>query len=166
LDAFTSFQVNRIQVELLIQTAAEWLDLQSGQIVYLGLANVQGAAHPNGVLHTTNIDLKAERRLTLSDVVTINDGFVKQFLAGKYTPYSSSLNLLSAGALEGVLASFDNKDLVDSFSRPTTEFYFTDDSLGVSVELAHALGDHLEMEIGYGALGSSLLVKPEASHSR
>ncbi|MGI5837198.1 MAG: PdaC/SigV domain-containing protein [Chloroflexota bacterium] len=129
-------------------------------IQYVGLANVQGAAHPNNLYCTTNIDLKAERQLTLGDVVTVNDEFVKQFLSGKYTPYSSSLNLQSKGALEEALASLDHQTLLESFKQPSTQFYFTDTSLGVSVEVAHALGDHLEMEIGYETLGSLLLVKP------
>ena len=119
----------------------------------MGLANVQGAAHPNNLYCTTNIDLKAERQLTLGDVVTINDEFVKQFLSGKYTPYSSSLNLQSKGALEEALASLDHQTLLESFKQPSTQFYFTDASLGVSVEVAHALG-HLEMEIGYETLAA------------
>jgi hypothetical protein len=71
------------------------------------------------------------------------------------------LNLESAGVLKGVLNSLDKNELMDSFKQRSAEFYFTKDSLGVSVEVAHAVGDHLEIEMAYKDLSSLLLLKPD-----
>ncbi|HCT64950.1 MAG TPA: hypothetical protein DIC60_06795 [Lachnospiraceae bacterium] len=132
-------------------------------IEYLGLANVKDAAHPVNVIQTTNIDLEKEKQLVFSNVVTVNDSFVKKIKAGKYKAYRSDLDLEAAGALKDVLDGFGNQDLVESFKPPTAKFYFTKDSLGVSTEVAHAVGDHLEMELEYKSLGGLLLVKPQGS---
>ncbi|MDR3491676.1 MAG: peptidoglycan-binding protein [Gammaproteobacteria bacterium] len=130
-------------------------------IEYLGLANMNGAAHPVNVIKTTNIDLKKEKQLSISDVVTLNDSFVEKIRAGKYKAYSSNLDIKAAGALKDVLNSYSSQDLLKSFKQQTAEFYFTKDSLGVSIEVAHVVGDHLEMEIEYKALDGLLLVKPQ-----
>jgi LysM repeat protein len=130
-------------------------------IEYLGLANVKGAAHPVNVIKTTNIDLKKGKQLSISDVVTLNDSFAEKIRAGKYIVYSSDLDLKAAGVLTDVLNGFSNQDLLKSFKQQTAKFYFTKDSLGVSIEVAHVLGDHLEMEMEYKALGGLLLVKPQ-----
>ena|GEM_PF-1954914 len=130
-------------------------------IEYLGLANVKGAAHPVNVIKTTNIDLKKAKLLSISDVVTLNDSFVEKIRSGKYKAYSSDLDLKAAGALKDVLNGYSNQDLLKTFKQQTAKFYFNKDSLGVSIEVAHVVGDHLEMEMKYKDLGGLLLVKPQ-----
>ncbi|MDR3584177.1 MAG: hypothetical protein P4L59_02495 [Desulfosporosinus sp.] len=132
-------------------------------IEYLGLANVKDTAHPVNMIQTTNIDLKKEKLLAISDVVTVNDSFAEKIKAGKYKAYSSDLDLKAAGALNDVLNGLSNQDLLESFKQQTARFYFTNDSLGVSLEVAHAVGDHLEMEMEYKSLGGLLLVKPQGA---
>lgn len=130
-------------------------------IEYLGLANVKGAAHPVNVIKTTNIHFKKGKQLSLSDVVTLNDSFAERIRAGKYKVYRSDLDLKAAGVLTDVLNGFSNQDLLKSLKQQTAKFYFTKDSLGVSIEVAHVVGDHLEMEMKYKDLGGLLLVKPQ-----
>ena len=128
---------------------------------YLGLAYVKGDAHPVNVIKTTNIDLNKAKQLSLSDVVTLNDSFAEKVRAGKYKVYRSDLDLKAAGVLTDVLNGFSNQDLLKSLKQQTAKFYFTKDSLGVSIEVAHVVGDHLEMEMKYKDLGGLLLVKPQ-----
>jgi len=128
---------------------------------YLGLANVKGASHPVNVIKTTNIDLKKGKQLSLSDVVMLNDSFADKIRAGKYKAYRSDLDLKAAGVLTDVLNGFSNQELLKSLKQQTAKFYFTKDSLGVSIEVAHVVGDHLEMEMKYKDLGGLLLVKPQ-----
>ncbi|PKM77823.1 MAG: hypothetical protein CVU90_05065 [Firmicutes bacterium HGW-Firmicutes-15] len=130
-------------------------------IQYRGLAVVKAVAYPVHLLHTTNIDLAKEKSLALSDVVTVNNSFIEKFKASKYRTYSSDLNLESAGALNDVLNSLGSNNLMDSFKQRTAEFYFTKDSLGVSVEVVHAVGDHMEMEMAYKDLTGLLQLKPD-----
>lgn len=130
-------------------------------IEYLGLAIVKGAAYPVHVLQTANVDMVKERILVLSDVVTVNDSFIEKFQEGQYKAYSSDLNLQSAGVLKDKLSNFSSQDLMESLKQRSARFYFTKDALGVSVEVAHAAGDHLEMEMPYKDLSGLLLVKPD-----
>lgn len=129
-------------------------------IEYLGLVMIKGAAYPINEINTTNINLEKEQPLTLRAVATINDEFIKKFNAGKYIAYSLDLNLESAGALNDALNSFSSNELIESLKQQTAKFYFTKDSLVVSVEVIHVMGDHLEMEIKYNDLGDLLLINP------
>lgn len=129
-------------------------------IQYIGLSATKGAAYPINEYNTANIDLKNEQLLKLSDVVTINETFVEKFNTGKYVAYNNSLNLESEGALIDALHNFDNNSLIESLNKETTNFYYTKDSLIVSIELPHVLGDHMEMEMKYDDLGDLLLKTP------
>lgn len=129
-------------------------------IQYLGLSATKGAAFPINEFNTTNIDLAKEQLLTLTDVVTVNDSFIEKFNSGKYKAYGSDLNLESEGALSDALTNFDDNDLIESLKQQTSKFYFAKDSLVVSAEVAHVMGDHMEMEIKYDDLGDLLLLIP------
>jgi hypothetical protein len=130
-------------------------------IQYLGLSALKNAAYPINEINTTNIDLVNVKLLTLSDVVTVNEQFIDRFKEGKYRPYSQDLNLKSAGALNDALNGFGSNDLLANFKQETANFYFTDDSIVVSENVIHAMGDHFEMEIKYENLDNLLLIAPE-----
>lgn len=130
---------------------------------YLGLANVKDAAYPVNVIKTTNIDLETAKQLVIGDVVSTNNSFAEKIKAGNYKTYSSDLDLKAAGVLKDVLDGFISQDLLEGFKLPTAKFYFTKDSLGVSLEVAHAVGDHMEMETDYKTLGGLLLLKVDST---
>ena len=132
---------------------------------YLGLANVKDAAHPVNVIQTTNIDLETAKQLVIGDVVSTNNSFAEKIKAGSYKAYSSDLDLKAVGVLKDVLDGFSSQDLLEGFKLPTAKFYFTKDSLGVSLEVAHAVGDHMEMETDYKTLGGLLLVKVDSTQT-
>ena len=150
--------INDLNLEMDYEIKYQGKDLLS--IQYIGLSATKGAAYPINEYNTANIDLKNEQLLKLSDVVTINDNFIEKFNSGKYVAYSKSLNLESEGALIDALHNFDNNSLIESLNKETTNFYYTMDTLVVSIELPHVLGDHLEMEIKYNDLGNLLLKNP------
>lgn len=129
-------------------------------IQYLGLAMVKKAAYPVHLYNTSNIDLIKGSGLTLKEAATINSSLVKKYKEGKYKPYRADLNLETAQALNRVLDTVSKSDLSQEFQKAQAKFYFSKDSLGISVEVAHAVGDHMEMEISYKALGDLLLITP------
>lgn len=129
-------------------------------IYYSGLAMIKNAAYPINEINTTNIDMEKVQLLTLSDVVTIDDDFINKFKEGKYKAYSEDLNLESAGALNDALNSFEGNELMENFKQNIANFYFTNDSLVVSADVIHVMGDHLEMELKYDDLGDLLLINP------
>lgn len=47
-------------------------------------------------------------------------------------------------------------DEVDGTNNSGIFSYLTQDSLGISLSIPHALGDHLEMEIGYEKLSGNI----------
>ena len=47
--------------------------------------------------------------------------------------------------------------LIQQFKSEHCSFYFSNDSLGISSEIAHAAGDHLEFEIKYKNLKDSII---------
>ena len=130
---------------------------------YLGLANVKDAAYPVNVIQTTNIDLETAKQLVIGDVVSTNNSFAEKIKAGYYIAYSSDLDLKAAGVLKDLLDGFSSQDLLEGFKLPRAKFYLTKDSLGVSFEVAHAVGDHMEMETDYKTLGGLLLVKVDST---
>ena len=150
--------INNLNLNMNFEIMYKGSDILS--IKYLGLSSVKGTAFPTNEINTTNIDLAKEQLLTLSDVVTVNDTFIEKFNAGKYKEYSSDLNLESEGALNDALNYLDSNNLIASFKKEAAKFYFTNESLVVSVEVAHVMGDHLEMEIKYNDLGDLLLLTP------
>ena len=135
----------------------KWQGANILSIVYTGYANLTGAAYPANVQFTTNIDLKNGRILKLSDCVRIDPELVRKFQQGRYQPWGADLNLQSADALGQVMDSLDSSDLLAQFQQEKARFYFTRDSLGISADVVHAVGDHLEMEIPFSALQENMI---------
>jgi hypothetical protein len=129
-------------------------------VVYMGSFNIEGAAHPNNVLHTTNLDIKNNKLIFLSDAVEVSENFAQKFKEGTYLPYSDDLNIAEDGYLDVTIDGFKNEELVNTFNMSRTNFYFTGEALVVSVEIAYAAGNHLEMIISYDSLGEMLKIKP------
>ena len=58
-------------------------------IIYSGVGNVSGAAHPSNLFYTTNLDITNTKILRLNDIVDINDDFVNMFFYGKFKAVNS-----------------------------------------------------------------------------
>jgi len=121
-------------------------------IIYSGVGNVTGAAHPSNLFYTTNLDIKNTKILRLNDIVDINDDFVNMFINGKFkavnsdyeSEYKSEISMVTFDDWKKRLLTADPSDKMGS------EFsYMTKDSLGISIGVIHALGDHAEFEIKY-----------------
>ncbi|MCG7383137.1 hypothetical protein [Paenibacillus sp. ACRRY] len=130
-------------------------------IQYFGSVFTEGAPYPSNVFYTSNIDLKKGSRVKLSDLIEVNDAFVEKFKEGSYKSYDKDLNLLDNGVLTEILSGYSSKDLISYFKQSDTVgevndsetySYITQDAIGVSISVPHALGDHLEMEISFSNL--------------
>lgn len=133
---------------------AELLSIQ-----YSGIGYTEGAAYPNNHFTTINLDLKRGSRLTLPELVKVNSSLVKVLQSGKLKPLKPEH--------DGILKSFTTEELLDKLKRsdslsgsePASAFsYLTDSSLGLSLTVPHALGDHAEFEIEYRAIPEQLLI--------
>ncbi|WP_340398811.1 hypothetical protein [Paenibacillus sp. FSL H8-0079] len=138
--------------------------LKSNELIsikYYGSGFTEGAAYPLNVFYTSNIDLNKRTRVKLMDLIEINESFVKEFKEGKYKSYDGNLDLFDHGVNEEILSGYNNEDLlnylkhsdeVDQLNESGTFSYITPDSIGISISVPHALGDHLEMEISFSNL--------------
>ncbi|REK71548.1 DUF4163 domain-containing protein [Paenibacillus paeoniae] len=121
-------------------------------IVYPGYANSEGAAHPVNLFQTTNVDIEHGQKLRLQDLVKVDHQLIEAFRTGVYQTHDQQLDLAQEGLLEETLEQFGDEELLSYFSNADSEIggafsYVTQDSIGISLPVAHALGDHFEMEI-------------------
>ncbi|MNC29007.1 hypothetical protein D3C75_772400 [compost metagenome] len=127
-------------------------------IQYAGSGYVEGAAHPNNMFYTTNVDLQKGNLIRLKDVVEINRDFAEKLIAGKFQIAESVvatkeeiLDYLNLFTTEELIERFKNADSLDNIGTDDQSdifSYFTADSIGISVGVSHASGDHAEFLIG------------------
>ncbi|WP_310168510.1 DUF4163 domain-containing protein [Paenibacillus peoriae] len=129
-------------------------------VQYTGIHYVKDAAYPTHMFYTTNLDMKQVSRIRLRDLVKIEKPFIELIKSGKITavqPEQQGLIgdftkddliklLTNADVTKGSLAEVE----MESFS------YFTNDSLGVSVPMAHVVGDHAEYEIRFAQIPENI----------
>lgn len=130
-------------------------------IVYSGYRYMQGSAYPNNTFFTTNIYIPETSALRLSQAVNINNSFVNKLLAAKYLPWNSDL----ASATEYVKGEIKRYDLIKNLkyadyigaeNQANAYSYFTKDSIGISLAVPHAIGDHAEFEIKYSDIKDNI----------
>ncbi len=127
-------------------------------IQYAGVGYVEGAAHPNNLFYTTNVDLQKGNLIRLKDVVEINRDFAEKLIAGKFQMAESAvatkeeiLEDLNMFTTEELIERFKNADSLDTIGTDKQSVifsYFTADSIGISVGVSHATGDHAEFLLG------------------
>jgi len=125
-------------------------------IQYYGLSTMKGAAYPTNQFYTTNIDIKNGNRLKLADIIKIDDYFVKSFRNGSYVPVEPDNSELEA-AVNQYINDISNEDLIKYFKQAdsrnieenpsSTYSYLTNDSIAISINVPHAIGDHVEYKL-------------------
>jgi hypothetical protein len=131
-------------------------------IQYSGLANLEQAAHPSHVFYTTNIDMNNGKIIKLNDLLKVNESLVNSFKKGKLVhhitfddekdniEYESNIkeSVNNIGNTE-LLSQFEKSDSKEKMSESGASFYLTEDSIGISIGVGHAAGDHVEYEMKY-----------------
>ncbi|AIQ29236.1 hypothetical protein P40081_14525 [Paenibacillus sp. FSL P4-0081] len=134
-------------------------------IQYIGSALNKGGAYPLNVFYTTNIDVDKEIKVKLTDLLEIDEAFVQELKNGIYRSYDDNLNLREEGVMRDYWSGIKDQELLndlkytdeaDGANNSVIFSYLTQDSLGISLSVPHALGDHLEMEIGYEKLSENI----------
>ncbi|MEK3703545.1 hypothetical protein MKY87_05380 [Paenibacillus sp. FSL R7-0198] len=154
-----SYSLEKDSLDINYQIMLKSNDLIS--IKYFGSAFTEGAAYPLNVFYTSNIDINKGSRVKLIDLIEVNEAFVEEFKQGDYKRYNEDLNLLDNGVITEILSGYNSIDLISYFKYSDevgqvndsgTFSYITQDAIGVSISVPHALGDHLEMEISFSNL--------------
>lgn len=137
-------------------------------IIYSGVGNVSGAAHPSNLFYTTNLDIVNKKDLRLNDIVNINDDFVKMLINGSFKAVNSEYEAEYKSEINMVTPDDWKKNLLvaDPSDKMGSEFsYMTKDSLIISIGVMHALGDHAEFEIKYKDIWKYIKLKDDAHFS-
>ena len=127
------------------------------------------SAHPSNLIYTTNIDKKRDKRLSLRDVVQLNEAFVKDFRnwsikAGEEDSpeiQEAIHEYIKNITDEELLTGFRAADRIGSNNPWGIYSYQTQDNLGISIEVPHYAGDHAEFEQSLGELEKKGMLKKE-----
>lgn len=141
------------------------ITLESSRILsiqYYGNGVVSGAAHPNKLFYTSNIDLLNESMIKLSDVIVLNEDFCRKFVEGEFKALwpeqNENIDLIEFDTDE-LLVDFENADSLDTIETDNQSdvfSYFTENSLGISIPVPYSIGGHAEYEIEYSKITSNI----------
>ena len=126
-------------------------------IFYTAAFNSPTSAHPTQLVYTTNIDKAASKRMVLSDIVILNEEFVRNFRTWEYIPLvenneewnNAVKDYVTNISDEELLSGFQNADIIGSKNRWNIYSYLTKDRLGISLGVPNFIGDHAEFEEKY-----------------
>ncbi|MCJ1220007.1 DUF4163 domain-containing protein [Paenibacillus polymyxa] len=120
-------------------------------VQYTGIHYMKDAAYPTHMFYTTNLDMKQASRIRLRDLVKVEKPFIELIKSGKITAVQPEQ--------QGLIGDFTKDDLIQLLANADVTkgslaevemesfSYLTNDSLGMSVPMAHVVGDHAEYEI-------------------
>ncbi|KAF6587151.1 MULTISPECIES: hypothetical protein [Paenibacillus] len=129
-------------------------------VQYKGIRYVKDAAYPTHMFYTTNLDMKQASRIGLRDLVKVEKPFVELIKSGKITAVQPEQ--------QGLIGDFTKDDLVQLLANADVTkgslaevemesfSYLTNDSLGMSVPMAHVVGDHAEYEIHFAQIPENI----------
>lgn len=129
-------------------------------IFYVAAFNSPYSAHPSGLVYTTNIDKEEDRRLKLSDIIKLNQDFVKNFRTWDFvarekgdTEFNRAVgDYITNISDEDLLMGFEASDIIGSGNLYDIFVYLTPKQLGISMGVPNYLGDHIEFERDYSQL--------------
>lgn len=131
------------------------ISFQSGtllSVIFEGMGNVSTSAHPNNLFYGIVIDLENASKLNLRDVYIVNNNLINLIKQNVDTNVKSFLNNY-----------YDDSELIKQLNNPNNEvemsFYLTENKLGLSITVPHAIGDHIESEINYSDLRKNLILR-------
>lgn len=155
-------------VTLGVDYSIKWKGGNLLSIQYIGSGYVVDGAYPNNIFYTTNIDINKATKVKLVDVFNIDESFIQKFNEGRYTVFDVELNVENESKNE--VNKYSNTELINYFNKAddikienelSVFSYFTKDSLGISVNVPHAIGDHAEFEIRYQDLKDNIKTENE-----
>lgn len=112
------------------------------------------AAHPTQLIYTTNIDLKNNRRIQLSDIIEVNRYLIENFTLwrlvtkeGDKGEYLQAINDYISGLGKEILwMGFKKADIIGPDNYLEIFSYLRPDTIGISISVPNYLGDHVEFE--------------------
>lgn len=144
-----------------------WQSQRILSVQSFGVGNAKGAAYPLNLLYTVNINIDNGSKLILKDFVKIDNNFVNSFRNFKVK--DPETNQASTSAYEYILNTYTAEDLIRYFEGADSSYknsaftfsYLTKDAIGISIEVPHAVGDHMEIELKYQDIKNNIKTENE-----
>lgn len=119
-------------------------------IVFDGLLNKKSTAHPVRLFFTLNYNPKTLKTIPFSNICNIDESFYPLFLKKAEEKMKSQYGL----NYEDVYATLsvqclEKESLLQNIIEGNYYYFFTGKTIGISVPVIFALGDHIEIEIPY-----------------
>jgi hypothetical protein len=167
------YQSEETEFNLEIAFSVTWQSKGLLSVQYSGIGYTEGAAYPNKLFYTTNINLMSGEKIKLADVVFIDRAFIDRFRDGELVSGEEAARDELKAALQEYLSAMTADDLIALFYRADflgdsggsgeTGFtlaesysYFTGDSLGISIGAPHVLGDYAQYELKYSDIAENI----------
>jgi hypothetical protein len=117
--------------------------------VYTGYSNIEGTAHPTSIIYGVTFDLENATKLELSDFTTLDTNFAKKIKQSTAVTNDTVKNGMDKDVLITAIKSIDDQTLIQGLKTKWAynTFYVTPNSLVVSVEVIHAIGDYALVEL-------------------
>lgn len=157
LNTYTQDDMNTLTIEVNYKVTLQ--NERYLSIVYFGSSFLEGAAYPNSLFYTENIDLANGSIISLSDFSDINNIATKLKDISSVKALADETELSDAhktflmniddSELLNLLKDSDFKVVNNSLQAPSngTYSYMTDEGIVISLQVIHALGDHAEFLI-------------------
>ncbi len=108
----------------------------------------KGAPYPNNNFFTLNIDLINKNKIFLKDTLNIDKDLIKILKTVLNTPINDEMK---SYLYKYLIETNSDNDFINMLKTADMDYktysYFTENSLGISIEMPHSAGDHLEVEI-------------------
>lgn len=150
---YASFNPNHFEVSADVGYELETFNSMLLSIAYTGTVYGLGTPYPRSIFFTTNINVETGEIITLNDVININESFLRLirsenavYLIPEQKP---AISEITDNTLILRLQNSDRTDSMETESDSDVFSYFTKDSLGISIGVIHAAGDHAEIELRY-----------------
>ena len=119
-------------------------------IVFDGLLNQKNTAHPIRLFFTVNYNPQTLKNVPFSDKYNIDESFYPLFLKKTKEKIKSQYGLNYEDVYATLLAQcLEKESLLQNIIEGDYYYYFTGETIGISIPVIFALGDHIEIEIPY-----------------
>ena len=119
-------------------------------VYFDGYASYKQAAHPYQFFYSVTIDVEKLQIVTLPQLVSITPDFLAKLPEGTYRSTGIDMTEDYMAAIRDYLLQSDKEYMLQELRQADspgqyTSSYLTEDSLGISVVVGHAMGDHIEI---------------------
>ncbi|MDF2538795.1 MAG: hypothetical protein K0S76_1816 [Herbinix sp.] len=128
-----------------ISYEVKWQGEKLLSILFTGEEFHEGMPHPNNLFFTTSINMENGKLIKLPDMINTDDDFVNEIV--NHSIYVSPHTSNDQEFLDFIYD--EQKKTINAKNIDDQSFYFTKDSLGISIEVAYVIGGHAEFEIPY-----------------